>query len=156
MGIFLARIEAILKQIVIVLIGFMLAVVFLLVCSRYLFSYTPSFGEELARYLFVWIVFLSLPIVTASGGHLAIKAVAERLHGRARFLVNLLAALCSLALMTILTYQSLILLVNSSYQTTPALGISISFVYLAMPVGCGIMTLQLVHAIGKLFNAENK
>ncbi len=45
-------------------IGLMLIIIFLQVISRYFFGYTASYSEELSRYLFVWVTFLSLPVVS--------------------------------------------------------------------------------------------
>ena len=67
--------EKVLKFLVITAIGLMLLIVFFQVISRYVFNYTPSFAEELSRYLFVWIVFLSLPLVAQTGGHMAIETI---------------------------------------------------------------------------------
>ena len=71
--------EKVLKFLVITAIGLMLLIVFFQVISRYVFNYTPSFAEELSRYLFVWIVFLSLPLVAQTGGHMAIETISLHL-----------------------------------------------------------------------------
>ena len=74
-------IDTLLKRLTIVCIALMLVIVFAQVITRYCFNYTPSFGEELSRYLFVWTVFLSLPLLARSGGHMAIETLTNRLHG---------------------------------------------------------------------------
>lgn len=118
--------------------------VFAQVVTRYVFNYTPSFGEELARYMFVWVVFLSLPIVAKKGGHMAIEMITVRLKGAALRRVNLIADAFTLVFLGIMVWHGIGMVMRASYQTSPALQISMSWVYLAIPLGCGIMLLNVL------------
>ncbi|MDR2800796.1 MAG: TRAP transporter small permease, partial [Desulfovibrio sp.] len=144
MNTFLIVIEKILKAIVAGIIGLMLFWVFAQVITRYVFNYTPSFGEELARYMFVWVVFLSLPIVAKKGGHMAIEMITVRLRGSALWTVNLIADACTLIFLALMVWHGAGMVMRASFQTSPALQISMSWVYLAIPIGCGIMLLNVL------------
>jgi TRAP-type C4-dicarboxylate transport system permease small subunit len=136
--------EKILKAVVSAIIGLMLFWVFVQVITRYVFNYTPSFGEELARYMFVWVVFLSLPIVAKKGGHMAIEMITARLRGTALRTVNLIGDAFTLIFLVIMVWHGAGMVMRASFQTSPALQISMSWVYLAIPIGCGIMLLNVL------------
>ncbi len=143
-------IEYILKGAVLTLIGAMMVWVCGMVPARYLFNYTPSYGEELSRYMFVWLVFLSLPIVAKAGGHMAIETVTICLKGSALKTARIIAEAFTLIFLAIMTYQGIFMVMRASYQTSPGLGLSMSVVYLAIPIGCGIMFLNVLAHFSKL------
>ncbi|MDR2160868.1 MAG: TRAP transporter small permease [Desulfovibrio sp.] len=131
--------EKILSLFVSLLIGGMMLWVFALVITRYCFNFTPSYGEELARYMFVWVVFLSLPIVAKKGAHMAIEMITARLKGKAAKALRLLADFFSLAFLSLMVWQGTLMVQKSSIQTSAALEVPMSWVYAAIPVGCLIM-----------------
>jgi len=141
---FMRPVEKALEWAVSILIGFMMVWVFFQVITRYVFSYTPSFGEELARYLFVWVVFLSLPVVAKKGGHMAIEMVTVRLKGMPLKAVRILADIFTIAFLLIMVYQGVNMVMRASFQTSPALQISMSWVYCVIPFGCFIMLLNVL------------
>ena len=144
---FLLKVESLLKHIVVFLNGAMLLWVFAQVITRYFFSYTPSFGEELARYMFVWVVFLSLPIVARIGGHMAIEAVTLHLRGNALRFSRILAECCTAIFLLIMVWQGIQMMVRVSFQTSPALEISMAYVYMVIPFGCLVMLLNVLNSL---------
>jgi len=140
---FLLPLEEFLKKIIFVLMGLILILTFLTVVTRYCFAYTPAFSEELARYMFVWIVFLSLPIITRKGSNMAIEMLVGRMRGVMLKFTMLFASGCTTLFLLIMIYYSIVLLGTVSYQTSPALEISMSYVYIVMPFGCFVMLLNV-------------
>ena len=139
-----ATLENILKWMVIIANGFMLLLVFAQVITRYVFGYTPEFGEELARYLFVWVVFLSMPLVAKSGGHMCIETLTSRVHGATLKTLRILADMVSLAFLTIMVWQGSLMVDRMGFQTSPALEVPMSYVYIVIPFGCGVMLLYVL------------
>lgn len=140
----LDKLDAALKWLVILANGGMLLLVFAQVISRYGFGYTPSYGEELARYLFVWVVFLSLPLVARHGGHMCIETITSRVRGTTLRILNILADICSMAFLGIMVWQGILMVERTSFQTSPAMQIPMSWVYVVIPFGCGVMLLHVV------------
>lgn len=136
--------EYILKALVIFGNGLMLLLVFGQVITRYVFNYTPSFGEELARYLFVWVVFLSLPLVAKHGGHMAIETITNRVHGATLKFLNILADIFSITFLAIMVVCGIQMVMRTSYQTSPAMMIPMSWVYVVIPFGCAVMLLYVL------------
>ncbi|MBO4368889.1 MAG: TRAP transporter small permease [Desulfovibrio sp.] len=139
MGAIAAFFEKLLKAMVIIDNGLMLLLVFGQVITRYCFGFTPHFGEELARYLFVWVVFLSLPLVAKHGGHMCIETITSRVHGLTLKVLTILADIFTITFLTIMTWNGILMVERTSFQTSPALMIPMSWVYVVIPFGCGVM-----------------
>ncbi|WP_298067993.1 TRAP transporter small permease [uncultured Mailhella sp.] len=137
-------IDILLKRLTIFCIALMLVIVFVQVITRYCFNYTPSFGEELARYLFVWTVFLSLPLLARSGGHMAIETLTNRIHGAKLKACRILADIFSFWFLAIMVWYGGKMVVLAQYQTSPAMLIPMSYVYSVIPFGCFVMLLYTV------------
>ncbi len=148
-------VENFLKFLVITAIGLMLLIVFFQVISRYVFNYTPSFAEELSRYLFVWIVFLSLPLVAQSGGHMAIETLTSRISGVKLKVCRVLASIFTLAFLVIMTWQGIRMVSIANFQTSPAMVIPMSWVYVVIPFGCGLMGLFVLMDFIKLLKTPS-
>lgn len=136
--------EKILKLLVIVGNGLMLLLVFGQVITRYIFNYTPHFGEELARYLFVWVVFLSLPLVAKYGGHMAIETLTSRVKGATLKFLNIMADIFTIVFLGIMVVCGIEMVMLTSYQTSPAMMIPMSWVYSVIPFGCAVMLLYVI------------
>ena len=134
-----ALFEKALKALVIVANGAMLLLVFGQVITRYCFGWTPHFGEELARYLIVWVVFLSLPLVAKHGGHMCIETITSRVKGSTLKTLNILADIFSIAFLGIMVWNGVRMVTLAHFQTSPAMMIPMSWVYAVIPFGCGVM-----------------
>ena len=143
-------IDYILKKLTILCIGLMLVLVFAQVVSRYVFSYTPAWGEELARYLFVWTVFLSLPLLARTGGHMAIETLTSRIRGNALRTCRILADVFSIAFLGIMVWHGGRMVMLASFQTSAAMQIPMSYVYAVIPFGCLVMLLYTVENLIKV------
>lgn len=139
--------EKMLKALVIVANAAMLLLVFGQVITRYVFGWTPHFGEELARYLFVWVVFLSLPLVARYGGHMCIETLTSRVKGATLKTLNILADIFSIAFLSIMVWNGVRMVMLADFQTSPAMMIPMSWVYVVILFGCGVM---LLYVLGNL------
>ena len=126
------------------LIGCMMLWVFIQVITRYGFNYTPSYGEELARYMFVWVVFLSLPLVAKKGGHMAIEMITARVKGRVLKTLRVCADTLTLTFLVLMVDQGSKMAKLQAIQTSPALQIPMSWVYYVIPAGCLIMLINML------------
>lgn len=141
---FFNKLDWFLKTLVVIGNGLMLLLVFAQVITRYVFNYTPAFGEELARYLFVWIVFLSLPLVARYGGHMAIETITSRVKGATLKFLNILADIFTIAFLAIMVWCGIQMVIRTNFQTSPAMMIPMSWVYIVIPFGCAVMLLYTI------------
>lgn len=123
----------------------MLVTIFAQVVTRYGFSYTPEWSEELARYLFVYVVFLGSALIMGESGHLAVEFLPNHYKGTAfgKFLA-LLALLCGYLFVLILLVQGAKMTEVMTFQESPGLGISMSYIYAVIPVSAVLMMLYLI------------
>ena len=136
--------DRILQKIMIGTMAFMLFFTFIQVVARYLFESSLVYSEELSRYLFVWTVFLGLPVVAKRGGHMAVTALSGRLKGAAARMMSVAAYLVGIVFMATMIVQGFEMVQRTSQQLSPAMEISMSWVYLAIPIGSFFMMLQMV------------
>lgn len=117
--------------------------VFVNVVLRYVFNYAISWGEEVTKYLLLWLVFLGSGVVAREGGHISMEVLLTLLSPRAQqmnaVLVNAVCAVLS-AIVGFLGWQ-LAMAVRTVGQVGAASGLPMSWVYLAIPVGCLLMML---------------
>lgn len=143
-GKFLHWLDIFLKTLVVVGNGLMLLLVFSQVITRYCFGFTLSYGEELARYLFVWVVFLSLPLVASYGGHMAIETLTSRCKGAKLKFLNIVADIFSIAFLGIMVWCGIQMVMRTRFQTSPAMQLPMSWVYVVIPFGCAVMLLYVI------------
>lgn len=130
-----ARVATILKGVVVVLLTAMTTTVALQIVLRYFFASPLPWGEEITRYMFVYLIFLGAAVGIHAGIHVSIDALVVRLPGRARRVMELLAKLIVAAFLVVLVIYGTQLAVNTLGQRSPALGIPIGVAYFAIPLG---------------------
>ena len=154
MGQLLNFIDGLLRKVVTLAIGLMLSIIFIQVVLRYAFHFTFSFSEELARYLFVWTVFLCIPVVAKTGGHMAVGAISERVHGFWLKVCQVAGGFLTLLFSGILLWQGIRMVRLTQFQTSPALGIKMSYVYLAIPLGSAVLLLLTLVGLFELLRGK--
>ncbi|MEO1207767.1 MAG: TRAP transporter small permease [Pseudomonadota bacterium] len=105
------------------------------VVFRFVIESSLSFPEELIRYLFIWVTALGSAIAYRRNAHAAIGIVVGQLPDVLKRLVILFATLASALFFSILVYQGALLTIRVMPQISPALEVSMAWVYAAVPAG---------------------
>lgn len=120
-----------------------------------------SWSEEIARYLFVWIIYLAGSRAMATQKHLTVDILPLFLKGKANTILHILSTLLTLACFAGLIYAGSIVLPNLMVRTqfSPATHINMFFLYLAPTLGTVLMTFRaleiLVGDFKKLANGNH-
>lgn len=114
------------------------------VSSRYLFNYPLSWTEELARYLFVWTVFVGAAQVLRRGEHIAIGLLVERLPSIVRRVAALISNVMIAGFLAVLVVKGFQLADKVAELPSIALEVSMAAVYLALPLTAAVMLAQVV------------
>ena len=119
----------------------MIVVTLAQVVFRYVISAPLPWSEELARYCFVWIVFLGGAVGLSRGIHLGVdlfvNLLPERFQVGIEILSNVLIA-CFAASVVLASYP----VINMNMlQRSPALGVQMSWIYIAIPISMGLIFL---------------
>jgi len=128
---------------------FSVALVFFQIVMRYVFNHSLSWTEELARYLFVWQVWLGASFAVKKRAHLKITMLLDSLHGLPKKVVYFISLLVWLGISFFLAYSGgkLTLIILQQGQVSPAMRMPMAFAYASVPVGCLLMCVRLVEQI---------
>ncbi len=138
------RLRAVLYWISVSSMTIMLGLIFFQVVSRYFFGHTFEWSEELARFLFVWVVFLGSALIMGESGHLAVQILPNKFKGTGvGVAIEIFINLCSYAFTLLLLIQGAKMTSVMTFQMAPGLGISMSVVYSIIPISASLMMLYL-------------
>ena len=136
----LDSIDKFIEWLSVILMSFMLLLTSANVVGRYVFSKSIFFSEEMARFLFVWVVFLGAAIIIKDKGHVAINFFAERLKGKkSGRLLEIFIGICGFIFITIVFFGGVTLSKTMNIYKSPAMQIPMGYVYYVIPIGAGIM-----------------
>ena len=135
---------------------FSVALLFIQIVMRYVVGRSLSWSEELARYIFLWQVWLGTSFAVRENRHIRIDIIPnmlkknERTWARFEFFVTLIW----LGFAIFLTYQGFMLtsIQIEINQLSAALRIPMSLAYASVPVGCGMMSLRLIGRLITLYS----
>jgi TRAP-type transport system small permease protein len=135
----------------------MMVIAFTQVFYRYVLGSPLTWTEEIARYAFVWLVFLGAAVTllrTGQDGHIALTFLVDRLGARARFwlgaLVHLAIGYVALHLML---WEGHKLALRTMAQTSPATGLPIGWAYMAIPIAGVVMLLIQLYRLLEFLRA---
>lgn len=151
-----------LRWIVICVFGVLVACVSWQVVSRYVLGTPSVVTDEIARFLFMWLALIGGAYTFGARRHLAIDLFTLMLKGRARLMAEaaiLIVVTAFSAIVMIWGGWNLVSRTLASGQVTPALQVSMGWVYAAIPFSGAIMIYYAVLffidlARGKLPEAE--
>jgi len=150
--------DGIIRVIVVTLFASLVSLVALQVGLRYLVGSSIHWEEEAARYLMIWITFLTAGVGLRLGAHVAVDFVKDSVPTAVRIPLLILMKLSMLLFLGLVAAYGAWVMVNVKDQISPALECSMAIPYAAVPVGCGLMilyTLELLfHDVRTLFVRE--
>ena len=125
------------------------------VIFRYAFNNSLVWSEELARYLFIWLIFLGAAIGVRERNHIAFDLFGSSLGPRGGQALEWLVRVATLAFAASLIVPGWRFVVVGMSNASPALEIPMGWVYLAPVVGGLLMSAYLFRpgAGGKGSNA---
>ncbi len=127
-------------------IMFSVILVFLQVVMRYVFSASLSWSEELARYLFLWQIWVGASFAAKHSRHLKVEMLKNLFPKKGQLVLDVIAALFWIGFCVFLTTKSGII-TNTLFQIgqlSPAMRMPMGYAYASVPVGCGLMTFRLL------------
>lgn len=122
------------------------------IIARVFFQALP-WSEEMVRYLLVWSTFIGAGCVYKRGGHINVTFIQDMLKGSSKKYVQLLVHVLCAAFFAIAAYYGIKYMGKQEGQLSAAMRIPMNLMYMAIPVGCGIM---LLHAVDSLLGSFGK
>lgn len=84
------------ESILIPFTGIMVLILFIEVLKRYLFGNASAYVDEIARTLFIYVVFLGVPLGVARNNHILIDVLPDKLPVKVTFYIGLFSNIVSL------------------------------------------------------------
>lgn len=110
------------------------------VFSREVLSNSPSWSEETARILLVWIGFLGAAIGFREGAHIAVTFLVDRFPATLQSVIDRVVQVLLLAFGLFLVVQGTQFVIDAQAATLAGTGLPRSVLYLMMPVA-GVMVI---------------
>ena len=128
--------------------------VFLGVFSRYVIRSTFTWYDEIARLLFVWIVFLGAAVGVRRRAHFRLHLLVDRFPPGARRVAHVFGVLVLMAFGLVLIQQGWKLVELGQFQRTPVMGLSKQYVYLSVPAGGALIILYSLPHLWRALRGE--
>jgi TRAP-type C4-dicarboxylate transport system permease small subunit len=118
--------------------------VFIQVFTRYVLNLPLSWPEEVARYSLVWLTFLGASAAVRANDHIRIDVLLMRVSPNVRSLLVVLTNICAAVILIAVTPAGFGLVRLMIGIPTAALQVSMSWVYLPVPLSFSLMIVQLI------------
>ena len=127
-----------------ILVALAILVTFVQVVFRYGLESSLSWSEELARYVFVWIIFIGTSVATRRRQHIFVEVLVALMPRGLRLWTDALSVAASIAFFVVFAAVGWLLVLNAWSQYSTALDVRIAYVYAAAPIGAVLSVLHLI------------
>lgn len=144
------RIEAIIARLIeavaMALMAALIGVICYSVAGRQFFKLSVAWSEEVGAGLLAWMVLLGAAAAWSGRRHIVIDVLLRRLPLRLRWILSIAIEVASLVLFLVIFDGATSMMDRSAHSSTTALGISYTWLYLALAIGIGAMIVfSLLH-----------
>ncbi len=131
------------------LYSFIVMVIFIEVVRRFVLLYSSVWGEETARYAFIYLVWIGASAAVRERAHIRIDVITHVLSPRGAALLYIFGDVLTLALAVFAIYWSLDpVLVSLRFENvTDGLRIVRAWFLVAVPLGFSMMVVRLIQSI---------
>lgn len=140
-------------------LAFTTILIFIQVILRYVFNNSLSWSEELARYIFIWQIWLGTSVSMKENEHICLDMLNNKLQGKAKIALALVANILMLLFCAFLAKYGwdLVYSMMSRGNKSVALRIPMWLVYLALPLSQLAVGLRVVgRIVGNLRGLSGK
>lgn len=123
-------------------IAFQIVVRFLL--DKFGLNFSAPWTEEVARYVFVWVVFIGTGVISRHAGLIAVEMVPQYLTPPYGKYIKLIGIIITVIFFAVLIRIGFHYTNESIIETSPVLRISMAWVYAALPIGALLTVMNLL------------
>lgn len=127
----------------------MTLLIFYQILSRFIFNVSLAWSEESARYAFIWLIYISAALAVKKREHIRVEIGLHFLKGKYKEMAFIISDVVFLIFSIVLCKDGIFLVqtIANHGQVSPALGFSMDYIYLIIPLGYGLMTFRLIQNI---------
>lgn len=118
------------------------------VVTRYVFGFVPAWGNELGRYLMIWITLLLAGVLVKNDQHLQVEFIFQYLPLTVRRIIRSIELLIIAWIGLFFLFQGWYYAVTSGFQSTaPAMGFNMFWAYVFFPIAGVVIILSSVRKL---------
>lgn len=119
------------------------------VISRKVFSYSPIWSEELARYCIIWFIFFGSSLAVKKGSHATVDVLVAYLPQTPKKYLEIITNIINLAFSIIIVIAGVLMVLKLKEigNVTPSLRLPMYVPYLAIPIGCFMMSIRYIEQL---------
>lgn len=140
------RVNAITEAALFITIVAMVVVTLLQVVFRFFFK-ALSWSEELSCFLLVLASLLGAAVAFKRGSHIAVRFILDKLPRVPQKALQTIISLLGIGFFAVVAYYGAMLMGTEASQRSPAMSLSMRWVYLMYPVTAGVIILHFVDSI---------
>lgn len=125
----------------------MTLMVFALVISRYLFSYSFAWVEALTRYMMIWMALLGAAALFKNNDHIRMDLIYKKMPLAVRNVLDVLFHLAQIAFLIMLFKMGLVYAEFVSFIDSPTLNISMRWPTLIIPISSLLMIIFILYNV---------
>lgn len=127
----------------------MSVIIFLQVLMRYGFQSSLSWSEEIARYLFIWLIYIGISYGVKKSAHVSVTALDLVLSTKAQRVLKSISAVVFLLFSILIVYYGwqVCARIMRLGQEAPGTGLQMWVVYLSVPTGFTLTCFRLVQRL---------
>lgn len=144
------------KLICVVCLALMSILIVLQVFFRYVLNNSLSWSEELARYLFIWMIYIGISYGVKMDKHICVDAVYSFMPKGVKKWYAIVAYILFLVFAIAVVYFGILVvgMQISSGQVSPAMGIPMQYIYAAPVVGMVLTAFRLIQKVIEALKAS--
>lgn len=135
------------RALITIMMFIMVVLIFTQVFTRYVLDSSLGWTEEASRYLFIWLIFLSIGIAFVDKKHISIDILLDLLPKTFQKVILQFSYFCLMGLSIFFFIQGMELVekLQAFSQNSSTLQIPMWLIYLSLPVGFLVAFLRLIH-----------
>lgn len=140
----------------VILFTLMTGLIFLQILFREFATFSLDWTEELGRYTFIWLVYISASLAAKNNRHLRVEFIRTVLPKKASKWYTLFGYFIWLlfTLYMVMEGYNVASKVLYSGQTSPSIGLTMGYVYMIIPFGFGLISIRIIQLMVKKYRND--
>ena len=138
--------DNLIKWILVAIVASFIVIVFAQVICRYVFNNSLTWSEELARTLFVEMIFLAAPLAVLDKRHITVDILHQYMNKSSKRVLFIFLNAFSFLFFCFLAVSGFMLMRSNTLQKTAALQIPMYLIYAIIPITSVMMAINCIRA----------
>ena len=129
-----------------ILLAAMSVVILLQIILKW-FHMPLSWSEELARYMFIWLIYIASSYAVKKRSHIKVEILSLLMKEKGNFILDVLADVAFLVFASVIAYFGWIATYKIAFvnvQQSPSMHINMGWAYMSFALGCTLMAIRII------------